>query len=49
MNLAQKFEGVACDKTISVTELDPNRKYRILRAKRLTTIFGPTVVLTIRH
>jgi formylmethanofuran dehydrogenase subunit D len=48
MNLAQKFEGVACDKTISVTELDPNRKYRILRAKRLTTRFGPTVVLTIR-
>jgi hypothetical protein len=33
MDLAQKFERVACDKTISVTELDPNRKYRILRAE----------------
>jgi hypothetical protein len=48
MDLAQNFEGVACDKTISVTELDPDRKYRIIRAKRLTTIFGPTVVLTIQ-
>jgi hypothetical protein len=48
MDLAQNFEGVACETTISVTELDLNRKYRILRAKRLTTRFGPTVVLTIR-
>jgi len=48
MDLAQKFERVACDKTISVTELDPNRKYRILRAKRPKTRFGPTAVLTIR-
>jgi hypothetical protein len=28
--------------------IGPNREYRILRAKRLTTRFGPTVVLTIR-
>jgi len=48
MDLAQKFEGVACEKTISVTDLDLNRKYRILRAKGLTTRFGPTVLLTIR-
>ena len=47
MDLAQKFEGVACVKSICVTELDPDRKYRILWAKRLTTRFGPTVVLTI--
>jgi len=46
MDLAQTFEGVACETT--VTELDLNRKYRILRAKRLTKRFGPTVVLTIR-
>ena len=48
MDLAQKFEWVAFYKTISVTELDLNRKYRILMAKRLTTIFGSTVLLTIR-
>jgi hypothetical protein len=41
MDLAQRFEWVACEKNISVTELDLNRKYRILRAKRLTTIFVP--------
>jgi len=44
----QNFEGVACDKTISVTELDPNHKYHILRAKRLSTRFTLTVVLTVR-
>ena len=48
VDLAQIFEGVACDTTVSVSELDLNRKYRIVRAKRLSTIFGPTVVLTIR-
>ena len=47
-NLAQQFEGVACEKTISVKKLDLNRKYRILRAKRLTTRFDPTVEHTIR-
>ena len=48
LDLAQNFEGVACETAISVTELDLNRNYRILRAKTLTTLFGPTVVLTIR-
>ena len=48
MDLAQTFEGFACETTISVTELNLNRKYRILRAERLTTCIGPTVVLTIR-
>jgi len=33
---------------LSLSELDVNRKYRILRAKRLTTRFGPTVVLTVK-
>ena len=35
MDLAQKFERVACDKTISVTEMDPDH---ILRSKRLNHI-----------
>jgi len=46
IDLAQKFDVVACQTT--VTELDLNHKYRILRAKRLTTRFCPTVVLNIR-
>jgi len=44
MDLAQKFEESRLTR-LSVTELDADR---ILRAKRLTTRFGPTVVLTIR-
>ena len=40
MDLAHKFEEVACETTISVADL--NCKYRILRAKRLTTRFGTT-------
>jgi len=48
MDLAQKFDGVTCDTNMSVSELDVNRKYRILQARRLTTLFGPTVILTMK-
>ena len=48
MDLTQKFDGVTCDTTVSVSELDVNRKYRILRAKRLTTRFGPTEILSVK-
>jgi len=40
MDLAQKFDGVTCATNISFSELDVNRKYRILQARRLTTRFG---------
>ena len=33
---------------LSVSELDVNRKYRILKAKRVTICFGPTVILTVK-
>ena len=48
MDLIQKFDGVTCDGTASVSDLDLNRKYRILQAKRLTTRFGHTVILTVK-
>ena len=48
MDLAQKFDGVTCDTNISVSELDVNRKYRILQTRRLTTRYGPTVILTVK-
>jgi len=48
MDLTQIFDGVTCDTTVSVSELDVNRKYRILRAKRLTTLLKPTVILTVK-
>ena len=47
MDLAQTFEG-SRGKRLYVSEMDLNNKYRIRRATRLTTRFGPTVVLTIR-
>ena len=48
MDLVQTFEGVTLDKTVSVSDLERNRKHPILRAKRITTRSGPAVVLTIR-
>ena len=49
MDHAQKFDGVTFATNISVSELDVNRKYRILQARRLTTRFGPTVILTVKY
>ena len=48
MDLTEKFDGVKCDTTVSVSALIMNRKYLILQAKRLTTCFGPTVFLTVK-
>ena len=48
MDLAQKFEGVAGETIIPVTELGLNIKDRFLRAKWLNTWLDPIVVLTIR-
>jgi len=49
MDITQKFYGVTFDTTVSVSELDENHKYRILLARRLTTRFGPTVILTVKY
>ena len=48
MGLVQKFEGVTWDKAVSACDLDRNRKYHILRAKRITIRIGPAVMLTNR-
>ena len=48
MDLTQKLDGFTCDITVSVSDLDVNRKYRILMVKRLTTRFGPSVILTVK-
>ena len=49
MDFNQEFDWVTCDTTVCVSELQVNRKYRILRAKRLTRRFGPTVILTVNN
>ena len=49
MDLVQTFEGVTLDKTVSVSNLERNRKYPILRAKRFTPRIVPAVVLSGTH
>jgi len=48
MNLVRMFEEVKWDKTVSVNDLERNRKYPILRVKRITTNISPAVMLTFR-
>ena len=48
MELVEKFEGLTWDKTVSVCDLERNRKYPILRAKRISNKISPAVVLTMR-
>jgi len=48
MDLVQKFGEITWDKNLSVSDLERDRKYPILRAKRITNRIGPAVVLTIR-
>jgi hypothetical protein len=48
INLVKKFEMFTWDKTVSVCVLERNRKYLIIRAKRLKTRICPALVLTFR-
>jgi len=48
MDLVKNFEEVTWNKTVSVNDFERNRKYPILRAKRITTRISPVVVLSIR-
>ena len=48
MDLVKKVEEVTQDKIVSICDLERNRKYPIIWAKRLTTRIGPSVVLTSR-
>jgi len=48
MELAKKFEEATSCQSVNINSLDTNKKYPIVRAKRMTSKFGPTVLLTIR-
>ena len=51
MDLAQKFEDAtasASSASVNISSLVVNRLYPIVRAKRITTKFGSTVLLSIR-
>ena len=47
MDLPRKFEAATSSRSINIVELDTDKKYPILSAKRITTKFGPTAHLTI--
>jgi len=47
MELAKKFEETTSCQSVNINSLDTDKKYPIVRAKRITSKFGPTVLLTI--
>jgi len=48
MYLAKKFEEATSCKTININSLEKEKLYPIARAKRITSKYGPTVLLTVR-
>ena len=48
MNICQHFRVVASGPVFQIHTLDLDRPYPILYARRTTTQFGPTVVLTLQ-
>ena len=49
MELAKKFEEATSCQCVNINSLETYKKYPIFRAKRMTSKFGPTVLLTIRN
>ena len=47
MDLPTKFEAATSSRSINISELDTDKKYPIVSAKRIITKFGPTALLTI--
>jgi len=48
MELEKKFEVATSCQSVNINSLHTDKKYPIVRAKRMTSKFGPTVLLTIR-
>ena len=48
MELAKRFEEATAYTSVNLTSLEPNKLYPIIRAKRMTTKYGPTVLLSLR-
>jgi len=47
MELPRKFQSATPSRSININELDTDRKFLIVSAKRITTKFGPTTLLNI--
>jgi len=48
MDLAKRFEGATASASVNISSLILNRPYPIVRAKRINTKYGPTVLPSIR-
>jgi len=47
MELAKQFEEATSCQSVNICSLETDKKYPIVRAKRITSKFGLTVLLTI--
>jgi hypothetical protein len=47
MDLRRRIAELESRHYLSLRYLEPDRKYSILRAKRMQTIYGPSIVLTL--
>jgi len=48
MKLTKRFEEATAYASVNINTLEPHKLYPIVRAKRIPTKYGPTVVLTLR-
>ena len=48
MDLAKKFEEATACKTNNINSLEKEKLFPIVRAKRISSEYGPTVLLTVR-
>jgi len=48
MDLAKRFEEATAYTLVNLSSLDPKKLYPIVRAKSITTKYGPTVLLSLR-
>jgi len=48
MDLAKKFEKAASCKMININSLGKEKQYAVVRTKRITSKYRPTVLLTVR-
>jgi len=49
MDLAKKFEDATSCHSVNINFLDTDKMYPIVRAKRITSKFGPTILLIIQN
>jgi len=49
MDLGKRFDGATTYATVSVASLEPHKRHPVIRAKRLSTKYGMSVVFTLRN